>query len=214
MTDTLFFLVFPQALEDELESQKAELDDLKEDMLKKNLDITSVEKTLAEAGVKLEEAIAPAPEMDVELEFVVEQFSGYIVAVQEWGAWFGPALATLERCKETYKNRSSLEDMNDQLQVLLDEMDKNDQLIGEVYNKGDVLLQVISGQSKATVESELNQLEENWAEFCQDTLSIKGVIEETIQMWNDFEENRDKTGRVARGAGARSHRSIHCTSEP
>ena len=88
-------------------------------------------------------------------------------------------------------------------QVLLDEMDKNDQLIGEVYNKGDVLLQVISGQSKATVESELNQLEENWAEFCQDTLSIKGVIEETIQMWNDFEENRDKLaewlGELERG---------------
>ena len=82
-------------------------------------------------------------------------------------------------------------------------MDKNDQLIGEVYNKGDVLLQVISGQSKATVESELNQLEENWAEFCQDTLSIKGVIEETIQMWNDFEENRDKLaewlGELERG---------------
>lgn len=71
-------------------------------------------------------------------------------------------------------------------------MDKNDQLIGEVYSKGDTLLQVISGQSKATVESELNQLEENWAEFCQDTLSIKGVMEETIQMWNEFEENRDK----------------------
>lgn len=78
------------------------------------------------------------------------------------------------------------------IQVLLDEMDKNDQLIGEVYSKGDILLQVISGQSKATVESELNQLEEDWAEFCQETLSVKGVIEETIQMWNDFEENRDK----------------------
>lgn len=71
-------------------------------------------------------------------------------------------------------------------------MDKNDQLIGEVYSKGDTVLQVISGHSKATVESELNQLEEDWAAFCQDTLSIKGVIEETIQMWNEFEENRDK----------------------
>lgn len=78
------------------------------------------------------------------------------------------------------------------IQALLDEMDKNDQLIGEVYSKGDILLQVISGQSKATVESELNQLEEDWAEFCQETLSVKGVIEETIQMWNEFEENRDK----------------------
>lgn len=46
--------------------------------------------------------------------------------------------------------------------------------------------------SKASVESELNQLEQDWAEFCQDTLTVKGVIEETIQMWNDFEENRDK----------------------
>ena len=71
-------------------------------------------------------------------------------------------------------------------------MDKNDQLIGEVYNKGDILLQVISGHSKATVESELNQLEKDWAVFCQDASSIKAVIEETIQMWNDFEENRDK----------------------
>lgn len=71
-------------------------------------------------------------------------------------------------------------------------MDKNDQLIGEVYSKGDTLLQVISGKSKASVESELNQLEEDWAAFCQGTLSIKGVIEETIQMWIEFEENRDK----------------------
>ena len=76
--------------------------------------------------------------------------------------------------------------------VLLDEMDKNDQLIGEVYSKGDVLLQVISGKTKATVESELNQLEEDWAEFCQDALAVKGVTEQTIQMWNEFDENRDK----------------------
>ena len=104
-------------LEGDLQSQKAELDDLKEDMLKKNLDVASVDKTLAEVGVKLEEAIPPAPDMDVEIDFVVEQFTGYIVAVQEWGAWFGPALATLENCKEPYKNRRSLEDMNDKLQV-------------------------------------------------------------------------------------------------
>ena len=95
---------------------------MKEDMLKKNLDVATVEKTLAEAGVKLDEAIPSALEMDVEIEFVVEQFSGYIIAVQEWGAWFGPALATLERCKETYKNRSSLEEMNDNLQVSLIKM--------------------------------------------------------------------------------------------
>lgn len=100
-----------------MKSQKAELDDLKEDMLKINLDVTSADKTLEEAGVKLEDDIAQAPDMDGELEFVVEQFSAYIVAVQEWGAWFGPALATLERCRGTYKNRSSLEDMNDKLQV-------------------------------------------------------------------------------------------------
>ena len=95
---------------------------MKEDMLKKNLDVSTVEKTLEEVGVKLEEAIPTAPEMDVEIEFVVEQFSGYIIAVQEWGAWFGPALATLERCKETYKNRNSLEEMNDKLQVTLIEL--------------------------------------------------------------------------------------------
>ena len=118
----LYFFLFPQTLENDLQSQKAELDDLKEDMLKKNLDVATVEKTLAEAGVNLEEAIPPAPDMDVEIEFVVEQFSGYIIAVQEWGAWFGPALATLERCKETYKNRSTLEDMNDKLQVSLKQM--------------------------------------------------------------------------------------------
>lgn len=71
-------------------------------------------------------------------------------------------------------------------------MDKNDQLIGEVYSKGEALLPVISGISKASVENELNQLEQDWAVFCQDTPRVKGVIEETIQMWNDFEENRDK----------------------
>lgn len=104
-------------MEDKLQSQRAELDDLKEDMFKKNLDMASVEKTLEEAGVKLEEVIPPAPDMNIEIEFVVEQFSGYIIAVQEWGAWFGPALATLERCREPYKNRSSLEEMNNKLQV-------------------------------------------------------------------------------------------------
>ena len=93
------------------------MDDLKEDMLKKNLDVASVEKTLEEAGVKLEEVSPQAQDMDIEIEFVVEQFSGYIIAVQEWGAWFGPALSTLERCREPYKNRSSLEEMNNELQV-------------------------------------------------------------------------------------------------
>ena len=112
-----YFLLFLQTLEDELKSQKAELDELKEDMIKINLDVTSVDKTLEDAGVKLEETIPHAPDMDVELEFVVEQFSAYIVAVQEWGAWFCPALATLEKCRGTYKNKSSLEDMNDELQV-------------------------------------------------------------------------------------------------
>jgi len=104
-------------LQDKLQSQRSELDDLKEDMLKKNLDVASVEKTLEEAGVKLEEVNPQAQDMDIEIEFVVEQFSGYIIAVQEWGAWFGPALATLERCREPYKNRSSLEEMNNELQV-------------------------------------------------------------------------------------------------
>lgn len=109
-------------MEDKLQSQRAELDDLKEDMFKKNLDVASVEKTLEEAGVKLEEVIPPAPDMNIEIEFVVEQFSGYIIAVQEWSAWFGPALATLERCREPYKNRSSLEEMNNKLQVRSKEM--------------------------------------------------------------------------------------------
>lgn len=86
-------------------------------MLKINLDVSSVDKTLEEAGVKLDETIPQPPEFEAELDFVVEQFSAYIVAVQEWGAWFGPALATLGRCRGTYKNRSSLEDMNYQLQV-------------------------------------------------------------------------------------------------
>lgn len=45
-------------------------------------------------------------------------------------------------------------------------MDKNDQLIGEVYSKGDILFQVIFGQSKVIVEVELNQLEKDWVEFC------------------------------------------------
>ena len=112
-----FLFVISQSLEEKLQSQRSELDDLKEDMLKKNLDVTSVDVTLAEAGVKLEEVISPAPDMSIEIEFVVEQFSGYIITVQEWGAWFGPALATLKRCREPYKNRSSLEEMNSELQV-------------------------------------------------------------------------------------------------
>lgn len=97
--------------------QRAELDELKEDMLKINLDTSSVDQTLEGAGVRLEEAIAQAPDLDVELDYVVEQFSSYIVAVQEWGAWFCPALATLEWCRGTYQNRSCLEDMNNKLQV-------------------------------------------------------------------------------------------------
>ena len=115
-TFSLLFVI-SQTLEEKLQSQRSELDDLKEDMLKKNLDVTSVDETLAEAGVKLEEVIPQAPDMNIEIEFVVEQFSGYIIAVQEWGVWFGPALATLERCREPYKNRSSLEEMNNELQV-------------------------------------------------------------------------------------------------
>ena len=100
-----------------MKSQRAELDELKEDMLKINLDTSSVDHTLEGAGVRLEEAIAQAPDLDVELDYVVEQFSSYIVAVQEWGAWFCPALATLEWCRGTYQNRSCLEDMNNKLQV-------------------------------------------------------------------------------------------------
>lgn len=86
-------------------------------MLKKNLDVASVEKTLQATGVNLEEVSPQAQDMNIEIEFVVEQFSGYIIAVQEWGAWFGPALATLERCREPYKNRRTLEEMNNELQV-------------------------------------------------------------------------------------------------
>lgn len=100
-----------------MKSQRAELDELKEDMLKINLDTTSVDKTLEGAEVRLEEAIAQTPDVDVELDYVVEQFSSYIVAVQEWGAWFCPALATIEWCRGAYQNRSCVEDMNDKLQV-------------------------------------------------------------------------------------------------
>ena len=71
-------------------------------------------------------------------------------------------------------------------------MDKNDQLIGEVYAKGDILLQVISGSCKASLEAQLNQLEEEWAEFCQDTISVKNNVEESLQHWHEYEENRDK----------------------
>lgn len=100
-----------------MKSQRAELDELKEDMHKINMDTSSVDHNLEGAGVRLEEAIAQAPDLDVELDYVVEQFSSYIVAVQEWGAWFCPALATLEWCRGTYQNRSCLEDMNNKLQV-------------------------------------------------------------------------------------------------
>jgi len=71
-------------------------------------------------------------------------------------------------------------------------MDKNDQLIGDVYNKGDILLQLIAGQSKATLESQLNELEEEWADFCQNTISIKTEVEDTLLQWTEYNENRTK----------------------
>lgn len=77
-------------------------------------------------------------------------------------------------------------------QVLIDEMDKNDQLIGDVYSAGDTLLQVVTSSSRAGLESELNQLEEEWAEFCQETISVKTSVEEALQSWTEYEENREK----------------------
>lgn len=71
-------------------------------------------------------------------------------------------------------------------------MDKNDQLIGDVYTKGDILLQLIAGQSKTTLESQLNDLEEEWADFCQNTISVKTEVEDTLQQWTEYDENRAK----------------------
>lgn len=78
------------------------------------------------------------------------------------------------------------------MQILVDEMDRNDQLIGEVYNKGDILLQLIAGQSKSTIESQLNDLEEEWADFCQNTISVKTEVEDTLTQWTEYNENRTK----------------------
>ena len=107
-----------KVLEHDLQSSKAELEDLKEDMIKKKMDVAPVDKAVADAEAKLEESIAQAPDTKVELEYVIEQFSEYAITVQEWRAWFCPALATLEACKGTFKNKKSLEDMNEKLQVL------------------------------------------------------------------------------------------------
>ena len=71
-------------------------------------------------------------------------------------------------------------------------MDKNDLLIGEVYAKGDILLQVIRGNCKSSLEAQLNNLEEEWAEFCQDTIAVKSSVEESLHHWQEYEENRDK----------------------
>lgn len=71
-------------------------------------------------------------------------------------------------------------------------MDKNDMLIGDVYGKGDILLQLIAGQCKTTLESQLNELEEDWADFCQNTISVKTEVEDTLCQWTEYEENRDK----------------------
>ena len=71
-------------------------------------------------------------------------------------------------------------------------MDRNDQLIGDVYSAGDTLLQVVTSSSRVALEAELNQLEEEWAEFCQETIAVKTSVEEALQSWTEYEENRAK----------------------
>lgn len=106
-----------QALHDDLQAQKAELDVLKEDMGRTNLDQSQVEQVLNEAEAKLEDSIAQAPDTEGELECVIEQFGVFNRAVQEWRSWFDPAKADLDLCKDTYRSKASLEERNEKLQV-------------------------------------------------------------------------------------------------
>ena len=47
-----------------------------------------------------------------------------------------------------------------------------DERISEVYNKGETLLQNMSGSAKSRLESQLADYEKEWAEFCQDVSSV------------------------------------------
>jgi hypothetical protein len=81
------------------------------------------------------------------------------------------------------------------IQVLvdeMDEMDKDDMLIDDVYAKGDILLQLIAGQCKTTLETQLNELEEDWIDFCRNTISVKTEVEATLSQWTEYEENKEK----------------------
>ena len=60
----------------------------------------------------------------------------------------------------------------------MDEMDQDD-LISDVYNKGETLLQSVTGPVKSKLETQLGEFEQEWADFCKDVSSFSSTIKET-----------------------------------
>ena len=112
----MFVLPIKNLLED-LQTQRAELDDLKEDIMGVKSNGTATQTALTESESKLEDCFLQAHDTQSELECVIDQFSEYNTAVQEWHAWFYPANATLEACKDLDESKVSLEGMSEELQV-------------------------------------------------------------------------------------------------
>ena len=78
---------------------------------------TATQVILAEAESKLAECLTQISDTRSDLECVLDQFSEYNTAVQEWHAWFFPAKATLEACKDLNESKISLEGKSEELQV-------------------------------------------------------------------------------------------------
>lgn len=61
-------------------------------------------------------------------------------------------------------------------------MDQDD-LISDVYNKGDILLQSVSGSTKSRLEAQLAEFEQEWADFCKEVTNSNNVLKETKNDW-------------------------------
>ena len=106
-----------QALQADLHSQRRELDGIKQDIARANLDPGPLSAALNEADAKLEESLAQAPDTEGELECVADQFAEFSRAARDWRAWFDPAKAGLDLCRSSYKDKAVLEERNQKLQV-------------------------------------------------------------------------------------------------
>ena len=109
-----------QSLLEGLQSERGKLDDLKDDIKDQDSNATTMQTMFSEVENKLEECLAQTSDAQSDLECVLDQFNEYNTAVQEWRAWFFPAKATLEGCKELNESKASLERMSENLQVSCD----------------------------------------------------------------------------------------------